>query len=79
MFTTKLQKILKENRWLITKISNELNIHKNTMTKASKWGNILYDTKFDIYSFLIKKELINPKNIKLPDLFTKIETKWKTK
>lgn len=74
---TKLQKIINNNRWIVSKIRDLKNITFPTIVKARKWENIHFWNKQKIYEALIEMNLIT-NEITINDLFSKAET-WEDK
>lgn len=70
------EKILRENRWLISDIARTEKIAKKTVKKVIEWDKLVYfNSKFKVYTYFLDKNLIS-REINLPDLFQKIEI-WK--
>lgn len=69
---TKLQKIINNNRWIVSKIRDLKNITFPTIVKARKWENIHFWNKQKIYEALIEMNLIT-NEITINDLFSEEE------
>ena len=72
---TKLQKIINNNRWIVSKIRDLKNITFPTIVKAKKWENIHFWNKQKIYEALLEMNLIT-NEMTINDLFSLVEEVW---
>lgn len=72
---TKLQKIINNNRWIVSKIRDLKNITFPTIVKARKWENIHFWNKQKIYEALIEMNLIT-NEMTINDLFSEEKEIW---
>ena len=66
------EKILISNRWLATRMSDEINISKVTITKLKLTWIANIETKFKIFSYLLNNNFIRLGQYTLEDFFKKI-------